>query len=133
MCSGLTVDDIPDLTSPATRAEATHTLVHVINTQLTTAAIALAARVVSNSVSASRSPNVLHHAPTSYWTTKEHPRWPILSHGRRERRRVTGEELATDIAALRPSRVVGHRLASNLLAREIVCEPNLRSLRSHAS
>jgi hypothetical protein len=39
--------------------------------------------------------------------------------------------LASDITALRPSHVVGHRLASNLLAREIVYEPNLRSLPQH--
>jgi hypothetical protein len=38
--------------------------------------------------------------------------------------------LATDIAALRPG--VGHRLASNLLAREIMYEPNSQSLRSRS-
>jgi hypothetical protein len=51
-----------------------------------------------------------------------------LSHGRREKRRVTSEELATDIAALRPSHVVGTGLLPTCLARDSVYEANLRSL-----
>src|SRR5215211_8307635 len=76
-------------------------LVQVTGRHLTTAARALAARHVSNPVSVSRSPTgprFAHRRRTGPSRSTSDGR--SLSHGHRERRRVTGEELAT------PARVV---------------------------
>jgi len=125
---------MPDLTSPATRAGATHTpVVHGTNTQLTTATRALAARVVSDPVSAPLSPT---RPPSRTDVVPDYQGALALA-----------DPSATDAArgAALPartspptSRPCGKscswaRVAPKLLAQDIVYEPNLRPLPSHVS